>query len=223
MNVIQNMVTQLQIAFDYVNKSKYEGKLPQPVIILSKGKRSSLGHFWRESWLPLKREKDMIIIDETDKDNIFHEINIIPERLARPVDEILETLIHEVAHLSNFVKGVKDVSGNQFHNKKFKTEAEFLGLKVAEKDKKYGFGFTSLDIEGQAIVDEIKKLTDFDSNAFNWKRIEGNKIKKEDDKASINIRTTDAVEERWVEMLDESGMKKAEFFEKLLNVYENNN
>jgi len=47
-------------------------------------------------------------------------------------EEILSTLLHEVAHSMNHMNGIKDCSANQYHNAKFKSQAEALGLKTIE-------------------------------------------------------------------------------------------
>ncbi len=46
--------------------------------------------------------------------------------------ELLSTLLHEVAHSLNFKNGIQDCSANQYHNGKFKSQAEALGLKTLE-------------------------------------------------------------------------------------------
>jgi hypothetical protein len=57
-------------------------------------------------------------------------------------EDLLSTLLHEVAHSLNHMNGIEDCSSNQYHNAKFKTQAEALGLKT-EKTKK-GYSSTSL-------------------------------------------------------------------------------
>ena len=58
-------------------------------------------------------------------------------------EEILSTLLHEVAHSLNFANGIKDCSANQYHNAKFKTQAEALGLETHEIKGK-GYATTTL-------------------------------------------------------------------------------
>ncbi len=57
-------------------------------------------------------------------------------------EDLLSTLLHEVAHSLNHMNGIEDCSSNQYHNAKFKDAAEALGLKT-EKTKK-GYSSTSL-------------------------------------------------------------------------------
>ena len=49
----------------------------------------------------------------------FYEINICAEHLARPFEQVAETLLHEMVHLYNLQIGVQDTSRNgTYHNKK---------------------------------------------------------------------------------------------------------
>ena len=44
------------------------------------------------------------------KDDGFYEINICAEHLARPFEQVAETLLHEMVHLYNLQIGVQDTS-----------------------------------------------------------------------------------------------------------------
>lgn len=108
--------------------------------IQTRGKReSTLGWFWAKRW-------------KKDKKDPVHEINLSAETLA--TNDAGETLIHELAHAENETKGIKDVS-NRVHNKHFKAMAEHLGLKVLERDKSVGFGFTELDKGAKDFLEKI--------------------------------------------------------------------
>lgn len=90
------------------------------------------------------------------KDDGFYEINICAEHLARPFEQVAETLLHEMVHLYNLQIGVQDTSrGGTYHNKKYKEAAEKHGLTV-EKDAKYGWTKTSLNDEAKAFVDGMQ-------------------------------------------------------------------
>lgn len=91
-----------------------------------------LGHFAPLRWKP--REGD---------DDRYHEVVVVAEHLNRSAAEIFETLLHEAAHALNFSRGIHDCSASQYHNKKFKTTAEDLGLLVSQV-RHYGFAMTSL-------------------------------------------------------------------------------
>ena len=58
-------------------------------------------------------------------------------------EELLSTLLHEIAHSMNHAEGVTDCSSNQYHNAKFKTRAEGLGLMTHEIKGK-GYASTTL-------------------------------------------------------------------------------
>jgi hypothetical protein len=71
----------------------------------------------------------------------FNEIAFNLETFSS-AEDLFSTLLHEVAHSLNHANGIEDCSSNQYHNAKFKTQAEALGLKT-EKTKK-GYSSTSL-------------------------------------------------------------------------------
>jgi DNA-directed RNA polymerase subunit RPC12/RpoP len=129
---IQRATDELHVMFAKLNKAKYNGTLPEPAItIQAQGKRAAYG--WcstGERW--------------TDKtgENKRHEINICAEHLARTVPEICGTMLHEMVHLDNTLKGIQDCSrGGTWHNKKFKKTAEAVGFEV-EHSSKYGDAHT---------------------------------------------------------------------------------
>lgn len=101
------------------------------VTIQTKGKHSAYG--WctsREAWL--------------DEEGTSFEVNLSAEYLNRPLKEILETLIHEMVHLKNSLDGIQDTSRKgTYHNKRFKSLAESVGL-VVEESEKHGYAHTSL-------------------------------------------------------------------------------
>jgi len=94
-----------------------------------------LGHFAPLRWSPKEKNGQS-----------WHEVVVVAEHLNRPVNEILETLLHEAAHALNFARQIKDCSANQYHNQKFKQAAEELGLSV-QQVRHYGFAVTSLPPE----------------------------------------------------------------------------
>ena len=64
----------------------------------------------------------------TREGEVCHEISFTAEDLSRDVTDIVATAAHEVAHLWAYSEGITDVSGNQYHNTRFKERAETLGL-----------------------------------------------------------------------------------------------
>lgn len=65
-----------------------------------------------------------------------------------------EVLAHETAHFINSTKKIKDCSSNQYHNKHFKEQAEFLLLSVKRNNK------------GYALTNETKEFKDMIEQEF---------------------------------------------------------
>lgn len=149
MNVVGIALEELYRIFTILNKDKFDGKLPEPVITIQKTRMNAYGWFTPDrTW----RDKNNEESDETS----YNEINIDPRwfNVRTPAD-IAETLLHEMCHYYNRVNGVKDCNG-QVHNKKFKRVAEDVGL-VVEKGKSVGFGYTSMSDGLKTYMDEVVK------------------------------------------------------------------
>ena len=90
-----------------------------------------------------KGENNMSTIEITSKIGGTHEINIGAGTLSRPIEEVAATLLHEMVHYYNHVKGVQDCSrGNTYHNRKFRDAATAHGL-IVDHHEKYGWTITS--------------------------------------------------------------------------------
>ncbi len=141
LNPIEQMTRVLYASFDHFNKVLANGELKTPCItIQTRGRKRAYGWHWKDTW---------------SMDNKLQtEINICAEYLARPLDDVLETLIHEMAHLWNSQRGIKDCNALQWHNRKFKSAAEALSLKV-EKLKGRGYALTSLGEKAQAALNTL--------------------------------------------------------------------
>ena len=125
--------------FDLLNKAFFEGALSRPTITIQSTPRA-YGHF------SLKEDTWISKIGGT------HEINIGAGTLARPIEDVVATLLHEMVHYHNFVCGVQDCSrGNTYHNRKFKEAAEAHGL-VVERSERYGWSRTS---PSEALLDFV--------------------------------------------------------------------
>ena len=103
-----------------------------------------------------------------------HEINIGAGTLARPIEDVAATLLHEMVHYFNYENGIQDCSrGNTYHNKRFKAAAEAHGLIVTHSDK-YGWSHTA---PADSLLDFILEngLTDIliNRNEFAGLRVTG--------------------------------------------------
>lgn len=153
MNSIQPAVRELERIYDkacslFKNLEKdHDFTLAEtrPVILVqTKGRKSALGWFWAQRW--------------ENGDGELHELTITAEYLKRPVHEIAETMVHEMVHHFNFLRGVKDCNASQYHNRKFAEICEAVGLLV-EKGKR-GFAYTDLSEPLRAKVDSWKLNAD---------------------------------------------------------------
>lgn len=116
--------------FDLLNDAFFENALSRPTITIQSTPKA-YGHFSlrEDTWI--------------SKNGATHEINIGAGTLARPIEEIAATLLHEMVHYFNYECGVQDCSrGNTYHNRRFKEAAESHGLCVSHSDK-YGWSHTS--------------------------------------------------------------------------------
>jgi hypothetical protein len=103
----------------------------------------------------------------------FNEIAFNLEHFTTP-EELLSTLLHEVAHSLNHANGIEDCSSNQYHNAKFKTQAEALGLKTIEIKGK-GHAATELTELG---AKRWKKALSILAGAFDLVALGGESAKK---------------------------------------------
>ena len=116
--------------FDLLNAEYFENELSRPTITIQSTPKA-YGHF------SLKDDTWVSTIGNS------HEINIGAGTLSRPIEEVIATLLHEMVHYFNYVKGVQDCSrGNTYHNRKFRDAAEAHGLLV-DHHEKYGWTITS--------------------------------------------------------------------------------
>lgn len=153
------MIEELSKVFNKANEKWFEGSLPIPMIIVSrKSSKWEMGFITTSKiWKP--------ICEGAEKDyETRYEINISAEGLSRPIENIIGTLVHEMVHEYNLINGIKDCSG-KIHNKKFKAEAERVGLRV-ERTPQVGYGATTPSDE---FIQEIKKWN-IDKTVFNYVR-----------------------------------------------------
>lgn len=165
------MIEELTKAFHKANETWWEGKLPTPMIIVSrKASKWELGFITTSKvWVENKEVPEVEEGKEVPPELIpqtRYEINISAEGLARPIEEILCTLVHECVHLYHLVNDIKDCS-QKIHNKVFKREAERVGLLV-ERGQGVGYGYINPSPE----FIEIVKTWDIDASVFSFVRTE---------------------------------------------------
>ena len=136
----------LNKVFDLLNDEFFESALSRPTITIQSTPKA-YGHFSLrdDAWI--------------SKNGKTHEINIGAGTLARPIENVCATLLHEMCHYFNYENGVQDCSrGGTYHNKQFKATAEAHGLIVAHSDR-YGWSHTE---PSDALLDFVleNSLTD---------------------------------------------------------------
>ena len=109
-------VSQLEHIYNALNADFFAGEpLPVPIITVQ-SKPGTYGHcttakVWQR------------------KDGGAYELNIAAEVLNYPIEETLDTMLHEMVHLYCREHNIKEVSrGGKYHNGRFKAEAERRGL-----------------------------------------------------------------------------------------------
>lgn len=122
-------------AFDLFNYSLFNNELPECMITLQKKKETNNGHF-----VPIKTW-----FHEGNEEALAYEININPINMNRPLDEVLETLLHEMVHYYCTLNNIKDVKGNGVHTDLFCIQCESHGLNCEIGGK--GYDLTSLKPE----------------------------------------------------------------------------
>jgi hypothetical protein len=128
-------------------------EMPRPVItIQSRGRIACLAWFIANRW--------------QDGETPLCEINLAAETLARPTLEIGGSIVHEMAHYANWIKQIKDCTGNQYHNKHFRERAEAAGL-ICEKSNK-GWATTRV---GDELAARLRDMS-IDADAFRLYRLE---------------------------------------------------
>ena len=150
---IRPMIEEAERIVGVLNEHFFGNELPTPVITISphpKGK--ALG--WCSSkkvWDDSERfvaDESLVQMSQEELDEMmdrgYYEINLCHEFLSRDIMEVYETLLHEMVHLFNAVRGAKDTSNHgYYHNEQFKAACATHGLNC-EKQERYGWAKTSL-------------------------------------------------------------------------------
>lgn len=117
--MLKNYQEMLEYAFDVLNRVYFNGELPPIVICIMSSKRT-YGHYTVNKEWRVEEER-------------LHEINVSAEFLARNIENVMATLMHECCHYYCALHGIKDTSQNgRYHNKNFKREAEARGLIISK-------------------------------------------------------------------------------------------
>lgn len=131
---MQRSIQYLTKVFKLLNEHYFDNELDQPIITVQSTPKAH-GHFtpW-EAWN---------IQESNGETKKTVEINIGAGTLDRPIENVVATMLHEMVHFYCYTKGIKDTSrGNQYHNKRFKAEAEKRDLQI-EYDSRIGWSITS--------------------------------------------------------------------------------
>lgn len=124
-------VSQLEHMYSSLNTDFWGNVLPTPVITVQSSPGTA-GHCSRAKvW---KR-----------RDEEAYELNISAEALSLPIEETIDTIMHEMVHIYCREHDAQEVSrGGSYHNKTFKAIAEAHGLKCYRTEK-YGWNTTPSD------------------------------------------------------------------------------
>lgn len=112
---LKPVIDKLENLFSKFNEKFYGGELQKAVITVSPDTTKG-AYGWCTAWKAWSNQEPKKISDmkpeeiEAAKSEGFYEINICAEYLARPFEQICETLLHEMVHLYNLQVGVQDTS-----------------------------------------------------------------------------------------------------------------
>ena len=140
---LTSTITDFEKLFAKLNKHFFNNELETPVISVCPDlfPKGSLGWFTTTRVWKAETGREMF------------EINICADHMERDLLELAETLLHEMVHLFNQLKGVKDCTrGGYYHNKAFKTAAESHGLICDECNRSNGYGITKLSESAAAWI-----------------------------------------------------------------------
>ena len=109
----------LEKAYDILNDKYFNNALPAVMITIQSSK-GAYGHCTTQK----------VWASGTGR---YYELNLGAEYLARPIGNVLATLLHEMVHIYCMENGIKDTSnGGRYHNTRFKQEAEKRGLRISK-------------------------------------------------------------------------------------------
>jgi hypothetical protein len=135
-------------------------ELPAVVIVTGTGMigPARWGHFRANGWMARAEGEDAAT------NLALGEMFMAGETMAKGARQVLQTMLHEAAHVLARVRDLKDTSRQgRWHNKTFKALAEELGLehRKASADAQHGFSFVTLTAETEAkyadLLDELDR------------------------------------------------------------------
>lgn len=127
---MSRLTNQLERMFRALNHDFYNDALETPILTVTPTAKAYAHYTPWNAW--------------QSKDEHKREINISSAYLARPLEYICASLLHEMAHMYNdLVLNVQDTSrGGTWHNRQFAKTANAHGL-ICTKTDKYGLSDTS--------------------------------------------------------------------------------
>lgn len=131
------VLQELRRAFTFLNGELFDSELPTPAFVIG-GTKKSVFSFDRLNY------------------------QIATEKLfgKAPFEAMLDDLIHQMCHISNHMKGIKDETNGGYHNRKFAKIADNVGLKTT---KQKGRGHVvEIGVGKKAIFDELRKALNCD-------------------------------------------------------------
>lgn len=149
---IKPSITEIERFCSFLNERfNYNLDLSNLIVLIHETKPNTLGFF--------RSVECANIWNTSEEQKPLNSIVLSSHNLrARGNDTPYETIAHEFAHYVNFIKGIKDASSNQYHNKHFKARAEEMLLSV-EKGQR-GFAYTGETDEFKQMVSEFKPSQD---------------------------------------------------------------
>jgi curved DNA-binding protein CbpA len=134
-------------------------EIPKVVIIIAsgtEGKQARLGHHAPGRWTVAGEQRA--------------EIMISGEGLRRGARAVLATMLHEATHALSAARGIQDTTRQgRYHNRKFKTQAEELGITVEHDDKT---GWSATTLPDQTAARYISQIASLEAAITLWRHDE---------------------------------------------------
>lgn len=117
---LKPVIEKLENLFSKFNEKFYNNELQTPIITVSPDTTKG-AYGWCTAWKAWSNTEQKKVVDFAEiskkelealkKEDGFYEINICAEHLARPFEQVAETLLHEMVHLYNLQIGVQAQAG----------------------------------------------------------------------------------------------------------------